>query len=270
MNFRITTRFIIQLILSSILVAGCSGNKRPAPVDDRSAPAVKKSADWYTVRKGDTLYSISFAHGRDYLTVARLNKIKPPYTIYPGQRIRITGTPTPAKTSKPATQTVYKTPQKTTSSKPTSVPAKTTSTKTTSKPVSKSPVSSGSSRVAWQWPVNGRILSRYSESAPRKKGIGISGKTGQAVSSAAKGRVVYSGDGLIGYGNLIIIKHNDIYLSAYAHNEKVFVSEGQQVNAGQKIASMGRNERNVPMLHFEIRRHGKPVNPISYLPRRKG
>ncbi|TNG00221.1 MAG: LysM peptidoglycan-binding domain-containing protein [Gammaproteobacteria bacterium] len=257
MNARSTVHFFLHLLVCCFLIVGCSGNKRLAPVDDRSSVSGKKSADWYTVRKGDTLYSISFAHGRDYLTVARLNKIQSPYTIYPGQRLRITGKPKPVEKQKPVKKVTKKTARKSSYSK------KATKTRTTSK-------SSASIRVSWRWPVNGRVIRRYSETAPRKKGIGIGGKTGQTILSAAKGKVVYSGNGLIGYGNLIIIKHNSIYLSAYAHNEKVYVKEGQSVNAGQKIASMGRDERNTPMLHFEIRRHGKPVNPISYLPRRNG
>lgn len=121
--------------------------------------------------------------------------------------------------------------------------------------------------VSWKWPAKGSIIRKYSSSAPRKKGIGIAGKSGQAISAAASGKVVYSGNGLIGYGNLIIIKHNESFLSAYAHNKKVYVKEGQLVKRGEKIATMGKNENNRPMLHFEIRKNGKPVNPVSYLPK---
>jgi lipoprotein NlpD len=116
--------------------------------------------------------------------------------------------------------------------------------------------------------VSGKIIRAYSSKAPRKKGIGITGKRGEIIRAAGSGKVVYSGDGLIGYGNLIIVKHNDTYLSAYAHSLDVFVREGQTVKRGQKVATMGLNENGTPMLHFEIRRNGKPVNPISYLPRR--
>jgi lipoprotein NlpD len=116
--------------------------------------------------------------------------------------------------------------------------------------------------------VNGKVIRGYSSSAPRKKGIGIAGKRGEIIRAAGAGKVVYSGDGLLGYGNLIIVKHNETYLSAYAHSLSVLVKEGQVIKRGQKVATMGLNENGTPMLHFEIRRNGKPVNPISYLPRR--
>jgi lipoprotein NlpD len=235
-----------------ILLAGCSGLRGPAPVTDRTGGTSSSADRWVTVRKGDTLFSISFANGRSHQSVARLNNIKPPYTIYPGQRIKVSGkTPVPARKHNTASSK---------QSRKTSRGTKKTSTS--------QQVVSKKSSVSWAWPVNGRIIRSYSAKAPRKKGIGITGKRGQAISAAATGKVVYSGDGLLGYGNLIIVKHNETYLSAYAHSLNVFVKEGQQVKRGQKLASMGNNENGTPMLHFEIRRLGKPVNPVSYLPRR--
>lgn len=251
----------------AIVLAACSSGPRVVPVDDRHvkhstsgkvqryATTSQAGRDWVTVSKGDTLFSVSFAHGYDFKTIARLNNIKSPYTIYPGQKLRLRGN-VPAKSkSKTASR---KSTSRTTSSK------KSTSTNRNSSKRS-TPVTSN---VRWGWPASGKIIRKYSSKAPRKKGIGIMGQYQQRVNAAAGGKIVYSGNGLIGYGNLIIIKHNETYLSAYAHNNKVFVKEGQTVQRGQKLALMGRNENNTPMLHFEIRKNGKPVNPVRYLPKR--
>ena len=247
----------LAIVLTILLIAGCSGPRGAAPVSDKTGHRSSSGDRWVTVRKGDTLFSISFAHGRSHLDVARLNSIKPPYTIYPGQRIKVTGKASaPRKTTQ---STRKKATTKRTSSSTNSSKSKTTAKKYVPKK---------SSSVRWSWPVNGRVIRQYSSKAPRKKGIGITGKRGDSIHAAGPGKVVYSGDGLLGYGNLIIVKHNETYLSAYAHSLKVFVKEGQTVKRGQKVATMGLNENGTPMLHFEIRRNGKPVNPISYLPRR--
>lgn len=239
------------LVLSFILfsLTGCSGGRNVAPVAERSASGSRAGEKWVTVRKGDTLFSISFANGRDHKSVARLNGIRPPYIIYPGQRIKVRGKSTSKKRYK------NKTTKKRTAS----------SSKKKTRSKKRAPVKSS---VNWAWPANGKIIRAYSANAPRKKGIGITGKRGQAIKAAGSGKVVYSGDGLLGYGNLIIIKHNENYLSAYAHSLKVYVKEGQSVKRGQKVASMGDNEDGRAMLHFEIRRNGKPVSPVRYLPRR--
>lgn len=237
------------------MLFACSGGRTPAPVDDRSAHrtdrpvAGKHIPGWVTVRRGDTLYSISFAHGYDFKTIARLNGIRSPYTIYPGQRLRLESVaPIKGKiSSKPKVHAVRKMAPR------------------PDKPVKE--VTRQHVKINWQWPVRGKILRRYSSRLLRKKGIGITGRENQPVVAAALGEVVYSGDGLIGYGNLIIVKHDETYLSAYAHNSRVFVKEGQQLKRGERIALMGVNENNAPMLHFEIRRNGKPVNPLNYLPK---
>jgi len=241
----------LSVVLLILLTAACTGHKGLAPVDDRAGQTQRSgSAVWHTVRSGDTLFSIAFAHGRDFRAVARLNKIEPPYTIYPGQRIQIrTHEKRRSRSQKKRT------------------PASVVTNKQHDNKARKSPVRAASS-VSWVWPVAGKVIRNYKANAPRKKGIGISGRRGQAVTAAASGKVVYSGDGLIGYGKLIIIKHNESYLSAYAHNRRVDVKEGQLVKRGEKISSMGDNENNQPMLHFEIRKNGKPVNPLAYLPRR--
>jgi lipoprotein NlpD len=122
--------------------------------------------------------------------------------------------------------------------------------------------------ASWKWPVEGRLLSSFKAGDPSRNGIEIAGEEGRPIVATASGEVVYSGNGLIGYGELIIIKHSERMLSAYAHNRERLVVEGQKVNAGEKIAHMGRDERNRPMLHFEIRRNGTPQDPLRYLPRK--
>lgn len=126
----------------------------------------------------------------------------------------------------------------------------------------------GKDPAHWMWPTDGRVISRFQANDPARKGIDIGGRTGQAVVASANGQVVYSGNGLLGYGELVIIKHSDRMLSAYAHNSKRLVSEGQQVTAGSQIAEMGTNDRNQPELHFEIRVNGSPQDPLKYLPQR--
>lgn len=247
--------FLIFLFLAGL--AGCTGHGGLAPVSDRTGRAANSGDKWITVRKGDTLFSISFAYGYNHLAIAKLNRIKPPYTIYPGQRIKLSGEAPKSQNSK-----------KTSTQKNTRKWQKSTKKARISRHSASISPSYKGSTIQWAWPANGKVVRTYSASAPQKKGIAISGKHGQVIKAAAKGKVVYSGNGLLGYGNLIIMKHSETYLSAYAHSLKVYVKEGQMVKKGQKVASMGRNESGDPMLHFEIRRHGKPVNPLRYLPRR--
>jgi len=202
----------------------------------------------HIVSKGETLYSIAWQFGHDYRTVAHWNGIRPPYTIYPGQEIRLY----PASTATAAEDSDNDDDQ-----------SETTSTTRTS---SKRHFPADTS-VTWQWPVNGKILSTYSDSDPGKKGLDIGGRMGQAVYAAANGKVVYSGNGLRGYGNLIIIKHSATYFSAYAHNSKLHVKEDETVKSGQRIADMGNSGSDRVMLHFEIRRNGTPQDPLKYLPK---
>ena len=206
------------------------------------------TGDYYVVQKGETLYSIAWVHGYDHRQIAYWNNIKPPYTIFPQQRIRVT--PPPATIERVPSPTKHK---------------KTYKKTTTDIPYKAKSYPSG--KVRWHWPTKGRILSTFSHNDAGRKGVDIGGRIGQAVRAAADGKVVYSGNGLRGYGNLIIVKHNEEYFSAYAHNNKNLVKENQIVKANQKIADMGNSGTNQVMLHFEIRRDGKPVNPLSYLPK---
>lgn len=240
------------LILLMLALVGCGGSQAVAPVgkyrvqhDQQPPPSV------YKVRRGDTLYSVSWRFGMDFKTVARINGIPSPYTIYVGQKLRFKPyrkTASSKKTSSKKTQSVKK-------------------SKASSKPKVSKPVVSNR-RLAWRWPVKGKVISTYSKSVASRKGIKIAGKSGQNVSAAASGKVVYSGNGLPRYGNLIIIKHNETYLSAYAHNKYLVVKEGQRVKAGQKIALLGRTGTQRDQLHFEIRRNGEPVDPMRFLPKR--
>lgn len=227
------------LVFILIFVVSCSASNSLAPVSQRGY--AKINTRYYQVKKGDTLYSIAWRSGNDYRTVAKWNHIKPPYTIYVGQTIRL---------FKPEEKKAGKI------SNPTPTVAKRTTP----------PLLKKTLKVFWEWPLKGLIAKNFVQTG--KKGIDILGKHGQPVLAAAPGKVVYSGQGLIGYGNLIIVKHNDEYLSAYGHNRRLLVEEGQYVEKGQKIAEVGTAAGKQPSLHFEIRKNGKPVDPLHYLPKR--
>lgn len=244
---------LISIVLLLTLTA-CGGSQAVAPVGSYKAKSTQKPPSSYAVKSGDTLYSISWRYGMDYKTVASINNIRAPYTIYVGQKLRFKGSSKVA--SKPTTRTKTYTIKK----------ATTTTKKTATK--KSNTVYSANRTLKWQWPVYGKIISTYSESAAGRKGIDIAGKSGQSIKAAAAGKVVYSGNGLARYGNLIIIKHNDAYLSAYAHNKALLVKEGNNVKVGQKIATLGRTGTQRDQLHFEIRRNGKPVDPMRFLPKR--
>ncbi len=235
----------IVLILLVLALTACGGSQAVAPVGAYKKPIKKsttivKAPAIYTVKKGDTLFSISWRYGYDHKNLAKINGIKPPYTVYVGQKLRFKSTKT-------------------------AVAKKVTSKATTS---TKTTTSSSNKKLTWRWPTSGKVISTYSKSAAGRKGIDIAGKSGQSIIAAAAGKVVYSGNGLPRYGNLLIIKHNDVYLSAYAHNKTLLVKEGQQVKAGQKIALLGRSGTQSDQLHFEIRRNGKPVDPMRFLPKK--
>lgn len=256
----------------TVLLAACGGPSPLAPVSDRSAPLRQPEGVYRTVGRGDTLYSIAWESGRDYKDLAAWNKIPPPYTIIIGQQIRLNPPgDTPPSTDKPPAKKT----QTHTDAAPKSVaPAKESSAKpkpptsVKAEPRSAAPVQKPSSKdhVPWAWPVKGKILNTFSETGANK-GLDISGTRNQAVTAAADGRVVYQGSGLRGYGQLIIVKHNEDFLSAYAHNDKIHVKEGDAVKRGQKIAEMGSTGTDQVKLHFEIRRHGVPVDPLRYLPK---
>jgi len=188
----------------------------------------------------------------DFKDVAAWNGINQPYVIYPGQKIRLIpdrGTShTPGNKSE-ASRRGGETGKQNSSA--------TTTAKQTLKAVP-------DRNIVWHWPTTGRIVKINLPTL--ENGLNISGNVGQEVKAAASGEVVYSGSGLLGYGKLIIIKHNETYLSAYAHNDRILIKEGMKVTIGQKIATMGIGNNGKPLLHFEIRKNGKPVDPVKYLP----
>ena len=218
--------------------------------------------NFHVVKRGETLYAISWRYGYDYKKVARWNGIKPPYQIKVGQLIRIRP-PTPVVTAqgtkrKPAPVVDNRKP------KPQSSPPRKTKS-TQAVPAAKPKSQSSASTTKFGWPIKGNVIKGFSGSSRGNQGIDIAGRRGQPVHAAAGGKVVYSGDGLRQLGKLVIIKHDSRLLSAYGYNSELLVKEGDTVRSGQKIAVVGLNKAGQHALHFEIRRDGTPVNPIIYL-----
>jgi len=259
-----------MLAVISLLVAGCAGQSSIAPVT-KHAQSGRWDPTIHKVRRGDTLFSIAFQHGKDYRTLARWNGIRAPYTIYVGQKISLRPGKKARKITRKTTKSSSKPQKNKQSTRKKSAKVLKKNKKSSSKP-SKRESTAGfiNGRIKWRWPSKGMIIEKFSGKVATRKGIDISGRLGQAVKASAGGRVVYSGSGLRGYGRLIIVKHNERYLSAYAHNRKLLVKEGQQVKQGQTIAEMGRSGTDRVKLHFEIRREGTPVDPLRYLPKRSG
>nr|WP_314877267.1 peptidoglycan DD-metalloendopeptidase family protein [uncultured Pseudomonas sp.] len=269
-------KLLVVVLAMGTLLAGCSSTgSSGARVVDRNNAAPKRptvTTGQYIVKPGDTLFSIAFRYGWDYKELAARNNIAAPYTIRPGQPIRFnsgsTGSTTvvssPSSSSKTTvTRRPVGAPVPSVSSGKviTTAPSSTTTTVTT---VPAAERTAG----GWTWPANGVLIGKFASNGSLNKGIDIAGDLGQPVFAASGGAVVYAGSGLRGYGELIIIKHSDTYVSAYGHNRRLLVREGQQVKAGQAIAEMGSTGTDRVKLHFEIRRQGKPVDPLQFLPRR--
>ena len=243
---RLTPPLAFALVV--VIAGGCSltpWGGRPAPPEVRgpktAEPAGGKRPAVHVVRRGETLSAIAWRYGLDYRNIARWNRIRSPYVIYPGQRLSLRG-------AAPA-------------------PARTASVKAGSKRKgSREPAPAPVPARGWTWPARGPLLRGYGKG--ERGGIDIGGRRGQPVVAARDGRVVYTGSGLAGYGRLVIIKHSERLLTAYAHNDRLLVKEGQRVRVGQRIADMGSTGAERVMLHFEVRRDGKPLNPLTYLPRR--
>jgi len=309
----------LRIGLMALLLVACAG-PAPAPDSDGSSTAGYQGTPdgYYRVKKGDSLYAISFKFGLDWKQIAQWNEISSPYVIYPDQLLRVGSIATPSPGSGTAVNSsgvqtkaapapgsatrTLDTPQSSTTREydpdatseatagdaaavdsiagtPDSPDAETATTVAAA--TDSSTPSKGSQEPAgvsysipagdpdrWIWPTEGGIVSRFQANDPTRKGLDIGGKSGQKVIAAAPGQVVYSGSGLIGYGELIIIKHSDRMLSAYAHNQKRLVNEGEMVAAGSSIAEMGTNDRNQAILHFEIRVNGVPTDPLNFLPQR--
>lgn len=234
----------------------------PSPTQQGSAPV----PPFHVIARGETLYSIAWRYGLDYRQVAQWNGVAPPYFIYAGRRLALRP-PAPAKPAKATTTAPRPATQPRKAPEALTAPARDPSA---TKPLPAQKTASAESvdtagTIRWQWPAKGKVVN--AESAWGSTGLNIFGQSGQPIVAAAPGEIVYSGSGLAGYGKLIIIKHDDSYLSAYAHNDRLLAQEGARVAGGQQIAEMGSSGARQVMLHFEIRRNGKPVPPLQYLPR---
>ena len=224
--------YMTLMLAASLLLAGCS--------------STSDSGGTYTVKRGDTLYGISRTTGTSVRDLARLNNISPPYTIEVGQKLKLNGSSSTKTTKK-----------------------KSSSTRTAAvTPSSAVPQSSWPpvGQRCWRWPTSGRIVQAYSNADGGNKGIDIAGKRGQPIYASAKGKVVYVGNQLRGYGNLIMIKHGEDFITAYAHNDTTLVRNGQDVKAGQKIGTMGSTGTDSVFLHFQIRYRATAIDPLRYLP----
>ena len=284
-GIRHAKHLIIMIIIGVLVLSGCHRHHRTTPVAKPQNTIVKRqlnSDGTYYVRQGDTLYAIAFSYGVDPMAVAQMNGIKSPYTIYPGQKIKIKEPVTSSqkrtassgvqistvKTPGQVTTKTVKSPASSSSTKPAPVESAPAATPGPTTKASSSASNTKADPTGWKWPTSGRVIHGFVAGDPARNGLDIAGREGQEVIASAGGQVVYSGNGLIGYGELIIIKHSEKMLSAYAHSRVRLVKEGDQVWAGQKIAEMGRNSSDEQILHFEIRALGKPVNPLNYLPKK--
>jgi lipoprotein NlpD len=271
-------------ISAAVIVSGCASRGAPPPVEDRTLPGSRLATKilpgaenagkpgYYTVRPGDTLIRIGMDTGYSWKEIARWNNLDNPNVIETGQVLRVVPPaqenavvvkPVTSASISPVPASSSAQQNATTASASAPVASSTASGKPESiaKPAASEVVEDS---VAFKWPVKGNVLAGFDES--KNKGVDIAGSAGDPIYAAAEGRVVYAGSGLRGYGNLIIIKHNNTFLSAYAHNQTLLVKEDQQVKQGQKIAEMGNTDADQVKLHFEIRRQGKPVDPMKYLP----
>ncbi|CAK0748971.1 lipoprotein NlpD [Gammaproteobacteria bacterium] len=264
----------LPILVGLCVISACSTEPSPPLLPELSPEEAAGLV--YVVKPGDALSVIALQHGESYRNIARWNDLAPPYTIRPGQRLRLTPPPTTGKSPETRGEVRSTSPIKPKETAPES--AKPIERKGLALPEdSKTPENTKTvgavdimeerfaERISWQWPSRGKILNDFSSN---NQGIDIDGREGDPVYAAAEGKVVYSGTGIIGYGPLIILKHNNTYLSAYAHNRQLLVKEGDRVTRGQQIADMGRDQRRHVVLHFEIRRNSKSVDPLPYLPQR--
>jgi lipoprotein NlpD len=245
------------VLLVVALAAGCVSTSSVHIPSSRGTRASEpaRGAAVHVVRRGETLYQIAFRYRLDQRDLARWNGIRNPDRISVGQRLRLApprGATTAAAPPPPATQR-----------------APASSTRPVTPPRAAAPQAAPPTVAQppplWLWPTDGEVVTRFGSSAGIGTGIGIRGREGQPVRAAAGGRVVYAGNGLIGYGQLVIIKHSDTYLSAYGYNSRLLVTQGQDVARGTTIAYMGQGPERQPRLHFEIRRDGAPVDPLLLL-----
>ncbi len=288
-NMLMNRKLMRALLLAATVLAGCSSTPNHAPVEDRNAvskPSVQTAPasasvaveaakplpgaenngkpGYYTVKPSDTLIRIGLENGQNWKDLVKWNALDNPNIIEVGQVLRVVppGVDPNAASSKPITNAKVET-------KP--LDAKPAGPAASVAPAAASTIAPAAARegdddVNWAWPAGGPVIAPFDEG--KVKGLVIGGKAGDPVLAAADGRVVYAGSGLRGYGNLIILKHNNTYLTAYAHNQTLLVKEDQAVRRGQKIAEMGSTDADGVKLHFEIRKQGKPIDPAKLLPPR--
>ena len=284
---RLAGYWLLLTLLGAMVLAGCANKNRPAPVEDRSPNAARApakmvaSADnagkpgYYSVKSGDTLIRIGMDNGQSWRDIARWNNIENPNLIETGQVLRVTPPEETGVVVRPVSSTNVVTSPAPANTASAPAPASNTASvrppaSAANPPNASTPTNnlansdSAEETVSFQWPTRGNVLAGFDE--VKNKGIDIAGKAGDPVLAAADGKVVYAGSGLRGYGNLVILKHNNTYLTAYAHNQSLLVKEDQAIKRGQKIAEMGNSDADQVKLHFEIRRQGKPVDPAKYLP----
>jgi lipoprotein NlpD len=259
----------LAALVTALVLSGCASKGRLAPVDERAIGGARSSArvmptaesaskpGFYIVKPGDTLIRIGMDSGQSWRDIMRWNKLDNANLIEPGQVLRVAPPAAEAPVVRPAASPVT-TPANSAASAP--MPVASAQSPSAALPAA---TSATEDAISFQWPARGNLIAGFDES--KNKGLDIGGKVGDPVSAAADGRVVYAGAGLRGYGNLIILKHNNTYLTAYAHNQTLLVKEDQVIKRGQKIAEMGNSDADQVKLHFEIRRQGKPVDPAKYL-----
>lgn len=238
---------VIAAVVTTVVLAGCASRTTQAPVTDMSGGTVRPSVGGnYVVKRGDTLYKIAQAHNMNVAELSRLNNITDPSQLRIGQVLRLDSSgAAPAPSPSVATPIPVK-------------PASPTEPASTVR-------ASDAALISWGWPASGKIIQSFNANT---KGIDIEGAVGAPVQAAADGKVMYAGNGVRGLGNLILLGHSNGFITAYAHNQALLVKTGQQIKKGERIASIGQTDTTSPRLHFEVRRRGTPVNPMSYLPSR--
>ena len=274
---------VLSVLAALLVTAGCSTQRlaQPAPVEDRSSsrtevkslPGAENAGKpgYYTVRPGDTLFRIALDSGQPWRDVQTWNNLSNPNVLEVGQVLRVVPPAgvAPVVVAAPAAPLTASTSAVTSTgvvARPLAPAGTATASVTPAPAPAAAPEPAGADDINFVWPAQGTLVATFDEA--KNKGVSIAGRVGDAVVAAADGRVVYAGAGLRGYGNLIILKHNNTYLTAYAHNQALLVREDQAVKQGQKIAEMGSSDTDRVKLHFEVRRQGKPVDPLNHLPKR--